>query len=188
MAAIDPVAPARGNSTEQVPMKKQIKQRQAGFTIIEMLIVVTILAMLAGVLVPVLQEGQQTARDSRRMQDLRTVQSALADYFRAEGEYPDTAGEWNTDFDDGYGTNGDGTGYIPGLVPTYLPALPRDPDPSRPTATIHYMYQSDGDDYKFVLNGCPEEDDADSFQDGFPFFDPQRDDSWMVCTPGAYNW
>ena len=79
-------------------MKKHpIKKRQAGFTIIEMLIVVTILAMLAGVLVPVLQEGQETARDSRRMQDLRSVQSAVADYFRAEGQYPDTSDAWQND-------------------------------------------------------------------------------------------
>lgn len=164
-------------------MKKHpLKKRQAGFTIIEMLIVVTILAMLAGVLVPVLQEGQQTARDSRRMQDLRTVQSALADYFRAVGQYPDTTDAWQTDNDNGYGS----AGYIPGLVPTYLSALPRDPDRQYPTATAHYMYRSDGDDYKFVLNGTPE--DADSFAEGFPFFDPQRADSWMVCTPAAYNW
>jgi len=164
-------------------MKKHpLKKRQAGFTIIEMLIVVTILAMLAGVLVPVLQEGQQTARDSRRMQDLRTVQSALADYYRATGQYPDTTDAWQNDNDNGYGS----TGYIPGLVPEYLQALPRDPDPQYPTATAHYMYRSNGDDYKFVLNGTPE--DADSFAEGFPFFDPQRGDAWMVCTPGAYNW
>ena len=48
------------------------------------------------------------------------------------------------------------------------------------------MYRSDGTDYKFVLNGTPE--DADSFAEGFPFYDPERADSWMVCTPGAYNW
>lgn len=164
-------------------MKKHpLKKRQAGFTIIEMLIVVTILAMLAGVLVPVLQEGQQTARDSRRMQDLRTVQSALADYLRAEGTYPDTSDAWQNDIDAGYGA----AGYIPGLVPNYLSALPRDPDGQYPTDTAHYMYRSDGVDYKFVLNGTPE--DPDSFAEGFPFFDPQRADSWMVCTPSAYNW
>jgi hypothetical protein len=48
------------------------------------------------------------------------------------------------------------------------------------------MYRSDGDDYKFVLNGTPE--DEDSFAEGFPFFDPQRADSWMVSTPGGYDW
>ncbi|MHC4837333.1 MAG: prepilin-type N-terminal cleavage/methylation domain-containing protein, partial [Planctomycetota bacterium] len=39
---------------------------RAGFTIIEMLIVVTILAMLAGILVPVLESEAATARDARR--------------------------------------------------------------------------------------------------------------------------
>jgi len=156
---------------------------QAGFTIIEMLIVVTILAMLAGVLVPVLQEGQQTARDSRRMSDLRAVQNSLAEYFREEGQYPTTEDEWQNDNDLGYGVDG----YIPLLVPTYIAALPRDPDNQFPTEDAHYMYRSDGDDYKMVLNGTPE-GDAETFAEGFPFFDPERDDSWMVCTPGAYNW
>lgn len=167
-------------------MKKHpVKKRQAGFTIIEMLIVVTILAMMAGVLVPVLQEGQATARDSRRMADLRSVQSALADFHRDNGEYPDTGDEWQTDFEDGYGA----AGYIPGLVPDYMTALPRDPDTAQyPTEDAHYMFRSDGDDYKFVLNGTPEDQDSLD-DDGFPFYDPARaETAWMICTPGAYNW
>ncbi len=167
-------------------MKKQLKKRRSGFTIIEMLIVVTILAMLAGVLIPVLQEGQATARDSRRMADLRTIQSALADFYRDSGLYPDTGGEWWGDATDvgtyGYAANG----YIPGLVPDFLTALPRDPDPSFPNATDGYMFRSDGTDYKFVLDNTPE--DPDSFAEGFPFYDPVRADSWMICTPGAYGW
>jgi prepilin-type N-terminal cleavage/methylation domain-containing protein len=167
-------------------MKEHKMKRQAGFTIIEMLIVVTILAMLAGILVPVLQEGQQTARDSRRMADLRSVQSALADYYREFGSYPNTSGAWQGDATDVGGLGYAATGYIPGLVPNHLTALPRDPDAQFPNATDGYMYRSDGTDYKFVLDGTPE--DPASFAEGFPFYDPQRTDSWMITTPGAYTW
>ena len=161
-------------------------KRQAGFTIIEMLIVVTILAMLAGVLVPILQEGQSTARDSRRMADLRSVQTALADYYRDNGLYPTTAGEWSGDARD-VGNNGYAEdGYIPGLVPDFLTALPSDPDSQYPNETCGYMYKSNGTDYKFVLDETPE--DPDSFAEGFPFYDPQRDNGWMICTPGGYKW
>ncbi|NQU47703.1 MAG: type II secretion system protein [Planctomycetes bacterium] len=163
-----------------------MKRRQAGFTIIEMLIVVTILAMLAGVLIPILQEGQSTARDSRRMADLRSVQSALADYYRENGGYPNTSGAWLGDAVDvgskGYAADG----YIPGLVPNFLTALPKDPDKQYPNATDGYMFKSDGTDYKFVLDATPE--DLDSFAEGFPFYDPQRADGWMICTPGGYDW
>ena len=65
---------------------------QAGFTIIEMLIVVTILAMLAGVLVPVLEDAAQSSRDSRRASDLKSVQSSLDSFKRVTGNYPDTGG------------------------------------------------------------------------------------------------
>ena len=69
-------------------------KRQAGFTIIEMLIVVTILAMLAGILIPVLGDAAKSARDSRRATDLKSVQSALEAYKRANGVYPTTNGNW----------------------------------------------------------------------------------------------
>ena len=57
----------------------------SGFTIIEMLIVVTILALLAGILIPVLEQESQRARDGRRAGDLRTVASALATYSSLNG-------------------------------------------------------------------------------------------------------
>lgn len=159
-------------------------RRNSGFTIIEMLIVVAILAMLAGVLVPVLEDSSASARDARRAADLKAVQAALEAYKRVNGSYPDTSGAWQGDStgDGGYGY--DATGYIPGLVPQFMQALPKDPDSVYPDATNGYMYRSDGTDYKFALNGTPE-----SFPAGNPFFDPQRTTTaWQVSTPGGYNW
>jgi len=46
-------------------------QTRQGFTIIEMLIVVTILALLAGILAPLLADEAENARDGRRGADLR---------------------------------------------------------------------------------------------------------------------
>ena len=154
-------------------------KRQAGFTIIELLIVVTILAMLAGILVPVLEDSAQSARDARRAADLKTVQSALEAYKRVTGLYPDTAGVFVDDGTAGY----DASGYIPGLVPNFMQSLPKDPDPQYPSAAGDYRYRSDGSDYKFRINGCPE-----SFPAGNPFYDPGSATSWMVCSPGGYNW
>ena len=159
---------------------------QAGFTIIEMLIVVTILAMLAGILVPVLEDAAQSSRDSRRASDLKSVQASLDSFMRVNGAYPDTSGNWQGDAATYGSFTYDAAGYIPGLVPNYLPALPKDPSPDFPNATGGYMYRSDGTDYKFVLDGTPE--NADSFAEGFPFYDAQRADSWMICTPGGYDW
>lgn len=157
-------------------------KRQAGFTIIELLIVVTILAMLAGILVPVLEDSASSARDARRAADLKTVQSALEAFKRVNGTYPATGGAWATDETALAADYGPG-GYIPGLVPNFMQTLPRDPDPQYPTATAHYRYRSDGNDYKFSINGTPE-----SYPAGNPFADPANATGWMVCSPGGYNW
>jgi prepilin-type N-terminal cleavage/methylation domain-containing protein len=159
-------------------------KRQAGFTIIEMLIVVTILAMLAGILIPVLGDAAKSARDSRRATDLKSVQSALEAYKRANGVYPTTNGNWQGDSTADGGMGYDANGYIPGLVPTFAPTLPKDPDSRYPDATNGYAYRSDGVDYKFVVKGTPE-----SFPAGNPFFDPQAGNAnWQVSSPGGYNW
>jgi prepilin-type N-terminal cleavage/methylation domain-containing protein len=71
--------------------------RRAGFTIIEMLIVVTILAMLAGILIPVLETEAATARDARRASDLKSVASALAHDYQDNRAYPDTSDAWQGD-------------------------------------------------------------------------------------------
>ncbi len=159
-------------------------KRQAGFTIIEMLIVVTILAMLAGILIPVLEDAAQSSRDARRAADLKNVQAALESYKRTIGTYPDTSDAWQGDMTDNGGFGYDAAGYVPGMVPDFLPALPKDPDSQYPTASEGYMYRSDSVDYKFVLLGTPE-----SFATGNPFYDPARAaTSWQISSPGADNW
>ena len=59
---------------------------RAGFTLLEMLLVVVILAMMAGILVPVLERELIVAADSRRASDLKTVQSAVPDDRVPRGE------------------------------------------------------------------------------------------------------
>lgn len=164
---------------------KRPRGARSGFTIIEMLIVVTILALLAGILIPVLEQEAIRARDGRRAGDLRSVASALWTYKSLNGAYPDTAGEWRGDSPP-YGPYGYGpTGYIPGLVPDFLPFLPKDPNPAYPNASgAGYMYRSDGQDFKFVINATPS-----TFLTSNPFYDPARPDTaWQVSSPGGYNW
>ncbi|MFT7517082.1 MAG: prepilin-type N-terminal cleavage/methylation domain-containing protein [Myxococcota bacterium] len=158
---------------------------QSGFTIIEMLIVVTILAMLAGILVPVLEDAAKSSRDARRSSDLKSVQASLDSYKRVNGVYPDTSDAWQGDAATFGSFSYDAAGYIPGLVPNFIPALPKDPAPEFPNATTGgYMYRSDSVDYKFVVNDSPE-----SYPAGNPFFDPTRAvTAWQVSSPGGYNW
>jgi prepilin-type N-terminal cleavage/methylation domain-containing protein len=62
-----------------------------GFTLIEILIVVAIIAILASVVLVGLGPTQQAGRDARRLSDLRSVQNALELFYSKCGFYPGTA-------------------------------------------------------------------------------------------------
>lgn len=62
-----------------------------GFTLIEILIVVAIIAILSSVVLIGLGPTQRIGRDARRLSDLRQVQTALELYFNKCGYYPGTA-------------------------------------------------------------------------------------------------
>ncbi len=62
--------------------------KRSGFTLIEILIVVAIIAILASVVLIGLGPTQQAGRDSRRLSDLRQVQNGLELYFNKCGYYP----------------------------------------------------------------------------------------------------
>ncbi len=66
-------------------------REKRGFTLIEILVVVAIIAVLASVVLVGLGPTQQTARDARRLSDIREVQNALELYYYKCGYYPGSA-------------------------------------------------------------------------------------------------
>jgi len=59
-----------------------------GFTLIEMLIVIAVIAILAGVVLTGVSGFQASARDTRRIGDLRNLQNYLELFFNKCGNYP----------------------------------------------------------------------------------------------------
>jgi prepilin-type N-terminal cleavage/methylation domain-containing protein len=68
-----------------------IKNTKKGFTLIEILIVVAIIAILASVVLVGLGPTQQAGRDARRISDLSEVQNGLELYYNDCGYYPGSA-------------------------------------------------------------------------------------------------
>ncbi|MDY6829683.1 MAG: type II secretion system major pseudopilin GspG [Pseudomonadota bacterium] len=64
--------------------------RQAGFTLIEIMVVVVILGILAAVVVPRIMDRPDTARVTKARQDLRALESALNLYKLDNFVYPTT--------------------------------------------------------------------------------------------------
>ena len=64
------------------------KKRPAGFTIVELLIVIVVIAILAAISVVAYTGIQQRARDTQRVQDIQNIAKALKLHYAATGSYP----------------------------------------------------------------------------------------------------
>lgn len=120
---------------------------KAGFTLVEMLLVVAIVAILAAVIYPSFGGSQAQGRDAERQTDLRNLQIAIENYKRKEGRYP--AGAAAADPSDWSTQTAHGTGFIAGLFPEYVTTMPQDP---RPAGGDGYAYRTndDGTVYKLM--------------------------------------
>jgi len=71
-------------------MFKALRKAEKGFTIIELLIVIAIIAILAGLVLNNFQGAQAKARDTQRITDINNVHSKLEEYYNENGSYPQT--------------------------------------------------------------------------------------------------
>jgi prepilin-type N-terminal cleavage/methylation domain-containing protein len=161
-----------------------------GFTIIELLVTVSIVAILMTVVVGSFGSARETSRDSQRQTDLRTVEAALALYQNKYGRYPEacnnaTISRGNTAILSGQrDTNHectDGTSqYIKGLAPEFIPKLPVDPKLNGLDSGYVYAVNSEGSVYKFMALKTVETETIDIFSKWF-----RCDDSWDLPSNGA---
>ncbi len=122
-----------------------------GFTLIEIMVAVSIIAILSSVIgVRTIQVGQQS-RDADRQADLRTVQSALELYKNKYGRFPAGCNSgWSGQIGSSYACPGGSSEYIVGLTPEFLPALPKDPKLNGANSGYAYYTNSDGTVFKFI--------------------------------------
>lgn len=118
-----------------------MKRSQGGFTFIELMVVLAIIGVIAGITATTYRAARQGSRDSQRKADLKKIQLALENYYVDNGFYPRS-------YPPGSGfqltpgnpiTNKDGLGAAadipqtaqsspsPAPTRTYLLSIPRDP-------------------------------------------------------------
>jgi len=95
------------------------------FTLVELAVVLLVIGILAGLLLRNLGGFTASARDQRRIGDLRNVSAYITNYYARKGEYP-TANSWS-DLEDQLRSAGV---LGPGV------SLPK--DPSSPNQTYNY--------------------------------------------------
>ncbi len=129
-----------------------MKNNKQGFTLIELLVVVAIIGLLSTLAVVALGSAREKARDSKRLSDVKQVQTALELYYTDNNAYPAeasavTLGDTNNvclNDADGFTTTG--------CADAYMGQVPADPLSSQ-----SYTYESaDGSTYEiaFTLEGA----------------------------------
>src|SRR3989344_2904549 len=108
-----------------------------GFTLIEILIVISVIGILASIVLVNLGGFRSRGRDARRISDLRTIQNALELYYANSGNYP--IGTEDNLYDE--------VEALPGIG-----KLPRDPKTGNPK----YSYGADANGLSYVLGATLE--------------------------------
>lgn len=118
---------------------------KAGFSLVELMVVIGIIGILSSILYANFGSARGSGRDAERQSDIRNLQTAIEQYKKQFGRYPDagcsTAPE--TIVSESCGT------YIVGLAPDFISVLPRDPQ-RRTFEGYSYITNSDGSAFKVM--------------------------------------
>lgn len=115
--------------------------KQAGFTLVELLVVISVIGLLASVILISLNSARAKARDSRRKADLTQISKALELYYDTYGGYPTSA--WN-DSNPFAGYNVYDSLCQQANFAQFMPDCPNDPQyPNVGCYNAEYAYMSD---------------------------------------------
>lgn len=67
------------------------RSKQQGFTIVELLIVIVVIGILAGLVITTFTGIQQKARDTERQTDIKAMHGQMEAYYAENGRYPTLA-------------------------------------------------------------------------------------------------
>ncbi len=73
------------------------RRSESGFTLLELLVVMTIIGILASIAIPALRDSPQRAREAALREDLFTLRSTIDSYHGDKGYYPPDLGTLVTD-------------------------------------------------------------------------------------------
>lgn len=161
--------------------KLGVRSNLTGFTLVELLVVISIVGLLTVAATVLISTARKKSRDARRQADLRQMYKALNMYLNESvsgGQYPSTGGTF-------YCLDNSSSGLRLGLLTNtgLLVAIPEDPltDSRTTVANGCYGYRSDGQDFKLMI--LLETDDSSMENDG-----GSTDVRYEIFTPGAQAW
>lgn len=156
-----------------------MRRLSRGFTLVELLVVITILAILMGIAVSAYSGALKSGRLAKRLTDLKSIDTAL-ELYRSDHEVYPISNSWRSECVGGGNLAADEV--IPGLVPKYLKIFPSDPKMDKSGNTSCYMYISkeDGTGYK-LMDFQVAEFNSDDYLRQRSLIDPTRDGGSDPC-------
>jgi len=111
------------------------RTRSAGFSRLDMLLIVALLLVLSFMMVPSMNMRGASKRDARRVEDMQRIEAAIARYWTERGSFPPAH---ESPAHDGWDVSNDGD-FIPALLEAgYLAQMPADP---RNDEQFQYRYR-----------------------------------------------
>lgn len=120
-----------------------------GFTIVELLIVIVVIAILASVTVVTFNGTQQRATFSKYQTELKSIVKALELYKTEHDTYPPSIDRPDCDYDWCGWDQATGEAFIVGLSPRYIERIPQ-MDPALPKADS-FLYRANASQTEYQL-------------------------------------
>lgn len=128
---------------------------RSGFTIVELLIVIVVIAILAAITIVAYNGIQARARDAQRQTDIATIKKALELYYVANNRYP--AGSGSTSINSSWSTTADASwANLQTALQSYISPLPKDPISKQTGAGSFPWNDAGGYDYSYYGFGSTE--------------------------------